>query len=176
MLTKTTISAIRALTYLGLADSAQPLSPRQIADAIGESPTYMAKVVRQLVKAGILRAHRGVAGGVTFQRELEQITLLAITEACQGTMLASFCEPAPVLKKTCAFHQAAAELHEAIVRVMSHWTLAHFVHKPRPVGLDSKANPCWLDAVDAAAAKAGLEGDGKAAGGVRFGKRSAQSR
>ena len=59
MLTKTTISAIRTLTYLGLhAGDKVPLSPRYLAEELGESPTYLAKVVRHLVKVGILRASR----------------------------------------------------------------------------------------------------------------------
>ena len=145
MLTKTTVSAIRTLVYLGLAGADGPLSPRQIAEEIGESPTYMAKIVRQLVKAGILRAHRGVAGGITFQRPPNEVSLLAITEACQGMILASFCEEAPDLDQTCAFHEAAAELHGAVVNVLSRWTLEHFLQKPRPVALEGKRIPCWLE-------------------------------
>ena len=64
MLTKTTVSAIRALIHVGLHGSGGPISPRRIAEQLGESPTYLAKVMRLLVKAGILRAHFGMAGGV----------------------------------------------------------------------------------------------------------------
>jgi len=147
MLTKTTLSAIRALTHLGLASSEEPLSPRQIAAEIHESPTYLSKVMRQLVKAGILRAHRGVTGGVTFQRPPAEITLLAIAEACQGRILADFCQEAPDLRKTCGFHQAAAELHAAVVGVLSRWTLQHFLDKPRPRGMGEATISCWLEPV-----------------------------
>lgn len=146
MLTKTSISAIRALTYLGLRASDEPISPRQMAQELGESPTYLAKVVRHLVKSGLLRAYRGVAGGVTLGRAVEQITLLSIVEACQGTILGDFCEEADDLAKTCAFHQAGAELHRAIVGVLSRWTLARLIEKPLPSAeLAKKHIRCWLE-------------------------------
>jgi Rrf2 family protein len=145
MLTKTSISAIRALTYLGVCDAQEPVSPRSIAEELGESPTYLAKVMRHLVKSGILRAHRGVAGGVTFGRQTEQISLLSIVQACQGTILGDFCEEADDLAKTCAFHQAGAELHQAIVGVLSRWNLAQLIEKPHPSpDLANKDIRCWL--------------------------------
>jgi Rrf2 family protein len=145
MFTKTTRSAIRMATHLGMVGSSEPVSPRALAEQLGESPTYLAKVARHLVKAGILRAHRGVAGGVVLGRNPRDITLLAIVEACQGTILGDFCEEADDLAKTCAFHQACAELHESIVGVLSKWTLAQFIERPRPIGMLGKQIPCWLE-------------------------------
>ena len=145
MLTKTSLSAIRVLTYLGLHGDGEPLSPRYLAEQLGESPTYLAKVVRYLARAGILRAHRGVMGGVVLQKTPEDITLLAIVEACQGAILGTFCEDATDLGKTCGFHQAAAQLHDAIVGVMLRWTLADFLRKPKPSQLLDKQVKCWLE-------------------------------
>ena len=64
MLTKTSVSATRILIHLGLSGEEGPVSPRLMAEQMGESPSYLAKVAQQLAKAGILRAHRGVAGGL----------------------------------------------------------------------------------------------------------------
>jgi DNA-binding IscR family transcriptional regulator len=55
MLSGTSLSALRALIYLGQRAPAV-LSPRHIAAELGESPTYLSKVTTQLVKAGVLRA------------------------------------------------------------------------------------------------------------------------
>jgi len=145
MLTKTTRSAIRLLTYLGQLDTSEPLSPRVLAEQLGESPTYLAKVARQLGKAGILQAQRGVAGGMVLHRAPETVTMQAIVEACQGAILGDFCDEAPDLAKTCAFHQACAELHGAILGVLSRWTLADFIQHPRPIGMLHKRIPCWLE-------------------------------
>jgi Rrf2 family protein len=145
MLTKTSRSAIRLLTHLGQLGASEPLSPRSLAEQLGESPTYLAKVARHLVKAGILQSQRGVAGGMVLSRAPESITMLAIVEACQGTILGDFCDEAPDLAQTCAFHQACAELHDAIVGALSRWTLAQFIQKPRPIGMPNKPISCWLE-------------------------------
>jgi Rrf2 family protein len=145
MLTKTSRSAIRLLTCLGQLGTSEPLSPRTLAEQLGESPSYLAKVAGQLAKAGIVQSHRGVAGGVVLSRAPETITMLAIVEACQGTILGDFCGVAPDLAKTCAFHQACAELHDSVVGVLSRWTLAQFIQKPRPIGMPNKRMPCWLE-------------------------------
>lgn len=148
MFTKTSISAIRTLTYLALHGTGEPLSPRYMAEKLGESPTYLAKVMRGLVKAGILRAHRGVSGGVTLDRLPGDVTLLAIVEACQGTILGDFCEDVGDLTKTCALHQAGAELHRAVIGILSQWTLAHLAEKPCPdPELVSEHINCWLHPV-----------------------------
>src|SRR5271157_1227380 len=148
MLTKTTVSAIRALIHVGLHGSADPISPRRIAEQLGESPTYLAKVMRLLVKAGILRAHFGMAGGVVLHRPPESITLLAITEACQGTLLANLCSETDNLAGACAFHRAGAELHQAIMGVMSRWTLADFLSNPIPSPRCEGRIRCWMQPSD----------------------------
>ncbi len=144
MLTKTSLSAVRALAFLGRNRRQQPWSPRSIAEQLGESPTYLAKVVRHLVRADIVKAHRGVNGGVTLHRPPEAITLLSILEACQGAIPGDFCSDTDDLGHTCAFHQAGAELHRAVVGVLSRWTLADFLSNPKPSGLLAGQVRCWL--------------------------------
>ncbi len=156
MLTRTSLSAVRALTFLGLNRRDQPWSPRSMAEHLGESPTYLAKVVRHLVRAGILKAHRGVAGGVLLNRDPQDITLLAIVEACQGAVLGDFCSETTDLAMTCAFHQAGAELHQAIVGVLSRWNLAEFLRQPRPQANQDGSIRCSLGPCPMRAARAEL--------------------
>jgi len=156
MFIKTSISAIRALTYLGLNSTGQPVSPRLMAERLGESPTYLAKVVRHLVKASILRAHRGVAGGVTFHRPPEEITLLAIVEACQGAILGDFCHDAGEIEEPCAFCRAGAELHEAMVGILSRWTLADVLQKPCPSETYDRRIQCPLEPFSEAKGKSAV--------------------
>ena len=143
VLTQTTIAAIRTLVHIGLNPSDEPLSIRHIAEYLGESPTYLAKVTRHLVRAGILRAHRGVAGGIELNREPEAITLRAVVEACQGTILADFCQETPTMEGVCAFHVAAVELHQAMIQVLDRWTVGQLIEEPGSSGR-SRAIPCLL--------------------------------
>ena len=132
MLTQTSELGIQALLHLVLLGEDQPVSPRRIAEATGSSPTYTSKVTGLLVRAGILRSHKGFKGGVTMAADPAQLTLLEIVEACQGRILGDFCEPTDDLSLVCAYHEAMAELHDAIIGVLSRWTLADLAAKPQP--------------------------------------------
>jgi DNA-binding IscR family transcriptional regulator len=90
----------------------------------------MSKVLRSLVKAGILRAEHGSKGGVLLNRRPHEITLLAVIEACQGTIVGSYCQDIDNIGATCAFHRAAVELRETIKSVLSHWNLEHLAKTP----------------------------------------------
>ena len=132
MITKTSLLATRALVCLAEAEQGVVVSPRSIAARIGESPAYMAKVLRSLVKAGILRAEHGRKGGVLLNRRPIDVTLLAIVEACQGAIAGSYCQDIDDLQTTCAFHRATVELQHSIVKVLSRWNLEQLAASPRP--------------------------------------------
>lgn len=132
MLTQTSETAIRALIYLALQRSGDPVQPRFIAQQLGASPTYMAKITQLLTKAALLRAHRGALGGVKLMREPREITLLQIVEACQGVVIGDFCQSTNHDHLTCAYHQAVKELYEATIGILSRWTLADLAKKTCP--------------------------------------------
>lgn len=130
--------------YLACREGEGPLSPRRIAEELNESPTYMAKVARHLVKAGILRADKGVKGGVRLSRTPQAITMLEVVQACQGTLVGSYCQANCVNASICVYHRAAAELHEAISGVLSRWTLAQLMKKPGVAGKTGDAAACVI--------------------------------
>ena len=132
MITKTSLLATRALVFLAEAEQGVVASPRSIAAQLGESPAYMAKVLRSLVKAGILRAEHGRNGGVLLNRRPSDVSLLAIVEACQGAIAGSYCQGIADLRTACAFHRAAVELQHSVVSVLSRWNLEQLAASPRP--------------------------------------------
>ncbi len=134
MLGKTSISAIRSLLLLAQQPPKAVLSPRRMAEVLGESPTYLAKVVRHLVKVAILEAEKGTKGGVRLLQPADKITLLAVIEACQGTIVPDYCRSPRPAFSSCGFHRAAEELHRAITGVLQNWTLADLLEKPSGIG------------------------------------------
>lgn len=134
MITRSTILALRVLLHiLAHGNGTRLTTPRQLADALGESPTYTAKVVSQLVRRGILESRRGARGGVRLARPPQHITLLDVLEAVQGPLLGDYCPGVADkdLRHTCGFHQAAYELHTSMVRVLRRWTLRALAQHPR---------------------------------------------
>lgn len=130
MLGKASISAVRTLVLLAQQNPQTCWSPRRLALALDESPTYLAKVVRHMVKAGILEAEKGAKGGVRLRRRPEEITLLAVVDACHQTMLWEFCTTTPGRQRRCNFHCAAIALQEAIAGVLGAWTIAKLLERP----------------------------------------------
>jgi Rrf2 family protein len=154
MFTKTTQSAISALIYMA-RNGREIDSPKQVAIALGESPSYLAKVLSALVKSGILRAVRGMKGGVQFGRPPVEISLLSIVETCQGMILGDHCRGQCEPELTCAFHRAALELREAIVQVLSRWNLAHLIAQPIPLAALPYESECKLLGIDRLTVTAG---------------------
>jgi Rrf2 family protein len=143
LLTKTSVSAIRALIYLGRNANAV-IPPRTIAYDLGESPSYLAKILGQLAKAGILRAAKGAKGGVQLNRLPSRISLLSIVEACQGIISGNYCQSGFDAETACAYHQASVELQQAIVAVLSRWNLSHLIERPQPEKLSCDGFACLL--------------------------------
>lgn len=83
--------AIRAM----LDVACQPEGERTVTERIAERQqipaAFLSKVVAQLTQAGLMRTHRGAAGGVLLGRPAEQINLRQIVEAVQGPIVVNLC-------------------------------------------------------------------------------------
>ncbi|MFN3477698.1 MAG: RrF2 family transcriptional regulator, partial [Candidatus Methylomirabilales bacterium] len=56
-------------------------------------PAFLAKIVRDLVKAGLVRSLRGRKGGVALARPASRITVLQVIEAVDGPLAVNRCVP-----------------------------------------------------------------------------------
>lgn len=122
MLTQTTELAVAILTYLAMQDSQGPTALGLIADRLGSSPSYTAKVMHLLSRDRITRTKRGVSGGIELIRPANTISLLEVIELCQGRILADF--SAVPDDAACAYHSAMNELRTSVRGALSHWTIA----------------------------------------------------
>jgi Rrf2 family protein len=80
MLSQTVEYALRAVVYLA-GEKNGPASTAAVANATKVPPAYLAKVLRALVKAGIVTARRGVGGGVTLAKDPARLTILVVVNA-----------------------------------------------------------------------------------------------
>lgn len=96
-------------------------SAAQVARVQGISPTFLGKIVQSLAKAGILATRRGVGGGISLAKPIEDFTLLQVIEAIEGPLWINDCLQSPdrcALVGTCPAYpylcEAQARLREAL--------------------------------------------------------------
>jgi Rrf2 family protein len=77
--------AIDSLFFMAAHPEWTDFSVEQTAQAQGVSPSYLAKVFQQLVRAGLLRSHRGAKGGYMLGRAPADISLLDVAVVFEGT-------------------------------------------------------------------------------------------
>ncbi|MDH4207483.1 MAG: Rrf2 family transcriptional regulator [Anaerolineae bacterium] len=83
--------AIRAmLDVAGLPEDTRTVTER-IAERQDIPVAFLSKVIAQLTQSGLLRTHRGAAGGVFLGRPAEEINLRQVVEAAQGPIVLNVC-------------------------------------------------------------------------------------
>lgn len=76
--------AICLLIMIAHSDDGIPLKSYNISGDLGVSDSYLKKIIRQLVVAGLITSEAGKKGGVCLKRPPDKITLLDIFEAIEG--------------------------------------------------------------------------------------------
>lgn len=82
--------AIRCVLHLS-KNPEKIASVDEIASAMSISKIFLAKIMQQLMKAGIVNSTRGVKGGFRLARKPTDINILEVIEAIQGPSAANIC-------------------------------------------------------------------------------------
>jgi Rrf2 family cysteine metabolism transcriptional repressor len=78
--------AVRALTELARTGGAAPVPIGEIARRREIPVQFLEGLFATLRRAGILNSQRGVKGGYSFARPADQLTVLEVVEALEGTL------------------------------------------------------------------------------------------
>lgn len=68
-----------------LTAAAEPVPAARLAQLHEVSPTYLAKQMQSLSRAGLVRSVQGKSGGYVLARPPEEITMLDVIEAVEGS-------------------------------------------------------------------------------------------
>jgi Rrf2 family protein len=79
-----------AAGYVAMNDKDGPVLANAISKAYNIPLEYLLKIMQQLVRANILRSKRGPRGGFTMARPAQEITMLEIIEAVNGSICGHF--------------------------------------------------------------------------------------
>lgn len=99
-------AALHALAFA--ARSERPSSARTAAEAIGVSPSYLAKLVQELARAGLVEMSRGASGGFNVAGDPSAISALDVIRAIDGS------EP----KRQCLFPEAVCASRTCVLKVL----------------------------------------------------------
>ncbi|MBI1367404.1 MAG: Rrf2 family transcriptional regulator [Planctomycetes bacterium] len=82
MLSTTTEYALRAIVCLASSPE-EPKTGQQLAKLTKVPAGYLAKVLKQLNRAGLIRSQRGLHGGSVLTRSPKKITMLDVVDAIE---------------------------------------------------------------------------------------------
>lgn len=117
------------------------MSIEQLAEEVQASPSYMAKLLQRLARAGLVVAHRGRAGGYSLGRPGQSITLWEVVAALHGgdalrTPLLPICSRCP-LSPVCPLRdtlQSAGDEMRRRLQEVTVGTLARLLEEHRGSG------------------------------------------
>lgn len=81
-----------AMIDLACQPAGEPVSARALAERRNIPQPYLEQLFALLRKAGIIEARRGAYGGFVLARPAEQINVLDIVEALEGSLSSGICE------------------------------------------------------------------------------------
>lgn len=76
--------AVMALIELAARRQGRPVHVRELSDSTGIPCDFLAKLIRTLVKAGILNSAKGKKGGIQFARPPSAISIAEVVRAIEG--------------------------------------------------------------------------------------------
>jgi Rrf2 family iron-sulfur cluster assembly transcriptional regulator len=118
---------IRAMLFLALQESGKLSPVHEIAEHVGVSEAYLAKILQRLTSTGIVRSFRGPGKGMELARTPSSITLASLIQIIEGAKVEDECvlgleictEEAP-----CALHKEWIPIRAAINKLLEETTLA----------------------------------------------------
>ena len=83
--------ALRAVAYIAQVKKGDLASIGRIAKARAIPREFLAKILKELTRAGILVSFQGVTGGYRLSRAPKEITFLEVIEAMEGPVRVNLC-------------------------------------------------------------------------------------
>jgi Rrf2 family protein len=126
--------AIRAMLDVAAAKEGEVVRTRQVAEHQGIPKVFLPKIVQRLVQAGLLRAHRGPAGGIALSRPPGEINMRQIIEAMDGPIALNNCLLTPgecPRESICPIHEIWVKTQEDLLSGLESITLSKLVARGR---------------------------------------------
>ena len=122
--------AIRAMLDVAATEGRAQATTKEVAAHQGIPKVFLPKIVQRLVQAGLLRAHRGPAGGIALSRPPDQINMRQIIEAMDGPIALNTCLLLPgecPRESICPIHEIWVKTQDDLLSGLESITLSKLV-------------------------------------------------
>jgi Rrf2 family protein len=112
----------------------RPVSKGEIGEAEGIPPGYVQQLMIRLTDAGLVRSHRGRAGGFTLSRPAEGISVQEVLHATEGAFELAPCiesRQACPRSKVCPAHLLWGKATEMVNDLFEKTSIADLMHTGR---------------------------------------------
>lgn len=138
---------LRAIIYLAGQDPEKCCSIAEISARQGVPKKFLEKIIRDLMRSGLIRSKRGACGGYTLTRSPGEISFRDVIEAIEGCIAVNTCmdeESNCDQLPRCAMVSVWSEIQRKVTEVFTRTTLANFQRAPgrdfeQPSSLSSAA-------------------------------------
>jgi Rrf2 family protein len=115
--------------YMTMQTPGEVIEAGKIAEEMSIPERFVLKIMRLLVKGGIVRSYQGVGGGYALAREADQITLRDVLEAVEGPIKINRCLIDPAFcnrqgAEQCAVHRSLASIQQVLAREFGKYNFA----------------------------------------------------
>ncbi|HUQ91932.1 MAG TPA: Rrf2 family transcriptional regulator [Bryobacteraceae bacterium] len=124
---RSTEYAIRAFLYLAGQEPGRLIMARHIAEQASLPSHFLAKLLQQLARKGLVKSNKGPSGGFTLGMPPKEISLYRIIDAVDGVEALSRCPLGHVrctAAKDCPMHDGWMRVRSRIVDYLEHTSLA----------------------------------------------------
>lgn len=125
-----------ALRAISLLAERHPESTKtgEIAEATRVPQPYLVKVLQSLARAGVVETRRGVGGGVSLARELDQVSILDVINAVDPIQRITKCPIGLAAHgvELCPMHSRLDAALAAIEKIFRETTLAEILADGKP--------------------------------------------
>lgn len=132
IITRATEHSIRAVLHLAAKHPAPVVSKKEICEAEEITPAFLTKILQPLIKNGIVKSKRGVAGGFCLAREPEKITLWDVMTAVEEPLALNVCltQDSDCDRVTCCpVHDLWVEVREQMSKTFSRKNLVELLRE-----------------------------------------------
>jgi Rrf2 family transcriptional regulator, iron-sulfur cluster assembly transcription factor len=122
--------ALQAVLYIAEKGTNGYTDIKEISNKLEIPHHFLAKILQNLSREGLLRSQKGPSGGFSLNRELDDITLYHIVEAIDGKAFVTDCVlgmPACNSEDPCPVHHQWAKMRESIHAMLSGKTIGEMV-------------------------------------------------